>query len=539
MEEIQKATDALVEDGLITPMEYGQLTLSTVGTYISMIPSGPLPRPKWFNVNVASQTVGQGLAKSTEELGKSGAFRGKTPAAIDGFMYQYAGRTYAGLGSCGSKCHQSLQDALTVLTKEGKTNKEGLEEFESTLKLIQERNTTNNYLTDISDDFAEAAWRISSKGCRATHSFAPDTLVLAAKGFLPISQLKINDQVLAYNEATQQNGYYPITAVHKHLDPSITTLKLQTPDGLFETITTTPEHPFYVTVKAGNGVRPRPVGHAELNERWVGAGHLQAGDKLKLADGREGSVVNVTTQAKTQEMFNLTVETAHTFYVGGHGWLIHNTKPPITDCGFLGQVRNSGSALSSRTPVDAKGDEALLLKAREKYHKAPYTVEQAAAIAAEQARERFLILTNLLNEGKISRKQFNNELNRMLGLNINHVKGKEVGSVSSPKNRNDHLGGQDKINNEAFEKSKGFPPGQCAEPQGCASLFREFTEPGEIFNPKDFITYAFKSVVRFSDDGAMIIDIFPRKRCRTCSSTLYYSSPTDDVEGITYKFIFE
>ncbi|MFC6593191.1 polymorphic toxin-type HINT domain-containing protein [Deinococcus lacus] len=325
MEEIQKATDALVEDGLIAPMEYGQLTLSTVGTYISMIPSGPLPRPKWFNVNVASQTVGQGLAKSTEELGKSGAFRGKTPAAIDGFMYQYAGRTYAGLGSCGSKCHQSLQDALTVLTKEGKTNKEGLEEFESTLKLIQERNTTNNYLTDISDDFAEAAWRISSKGCRATHSFAPDTLVLAAKGFLPISQLKINDQVLAYNEATQQNGYYPITAVHKHLDPSITTLKLQTPDGLFETITTTPEHPFYVTAKAGNGVRPRPVGHADLNERWVGAGHLQSGDKLKLADGREGSVVNVTTQAKTQEMFNLTVQQAHTFYVGTNGWLVHNT----------------------------------------------------------------------------------------------------------------------------------------------------------------------------------------------------------------------
>lgn len=57
------------------------------------------------------------------------------------------------------------------------------------------------------------------------------------------------------------------------------------------------------------------------------AGHLVIGDKLKLADGRTGSVVNVTTQAKTQEMFNLTVDTAHTFYVGANGWLAHNAKP--------------------------------------------------------------------------------------------------------------------------------------------------------------------------------------------------------------------
>lgn len=127
-------------------------------------------------------------------------------------------------------------------------------------------------------------------------------------------------------------GSHPITAVHRHDDPSITTLKLQTPDGLSETITTTPEHPFYVTVKAGNGLRPRPLGHEDLNEHWVGAGHLVTGDKLKLADGREGSVVNVTTQAKSQEMFNLTVAEAHTFFVGMNGWLVHNTDPSPIAC---------------------------------------------------------------------------------------------------------------------------------------------------------------------------------------------------------------
>lgn len=74
------------------------------------------------------------------------------------------------------------------------------------------------------------------------------------------------------------------------------------------------------------------MGHEELNTHWVGAGHLVIGDKLKLADGRTGSVVNVTTQAKTQEMFNLTVDTAHTFYVGINGWLAHNASQPLIVC---------------------------------------------------------------------------------------------------------------------------------------------------------------------------------------------------------------
>jgi Bacterial EndoU nuclease/Pretoxin HINT domain len=66
------------------------------------------------------------------------------------------------------------------------------------------------------------------------------------------------------------------------------------------------------------------VGHEELSSRWVGAGHLQIGDKVKQADGTTGTVTNVFTLQQTQEMFDLTVDTAHTFYVGRDGWLVHN-----------------------------------------------------------------------------------------------------------------------------------------------------------------------------------------------------------------------
>lgn len=113
-----------------------------------------------------------------------------------------------------------------------------------------------------------------------------------------------------------------------HLDTQATTLRLQGANGSVETINTTPEHPFYVSQEVDGSKRPSPVGHEELNSHWVGAGHLVVGDKLKLADGHEGKVLNVTTFQKTQQMFNLTVQTAHTFYVGGQGWLVHNVACP-------------------------------------------------------------------------------------------------------------------------------------------------------------------------------------------------------------------
>ncbi|MBZ9715041.1 polymorphic toxin-type HINT domain-containing protein [Deinococcus multiflagellatus] len=60
----------------------------------------------------------------------------------------------------------------------------------------------------------------------------------------------------------------------------------------------------------------------------MGAGHLKIGDKIKQADGTIGFVANVINVQKTQEMFNLTVSEAHTYYVGNEGWLVHNQNTP-------------------------------------------------------------------------------------------------------------------------------------------------------------------------------------------------------------------
>ncbi|MFN8509823.1 MAG: polymorphic toxin-type HINT domain-containing protein [Deinococcaceae bacterium] len=112
------------------------------------------------------------------------------------------------------------------------------------------------------------------------------------------------------------------------MDPELTFLALQDDKNKTELLTTTPEHPFYLAENTDNSNRPKPIGHEELSNKWVGAGHLKAGDRLKKADGTLGTVVYVNTLAETRKMYNLEVQSAHTFFVGQNGWLTHNCSLP-------------------------------------------------------------------------------------------------------------------------------------------------------------------------------------------------------------------
>ena len=151
------------------------------------------------------------------------------------------------------------------------------------------------------------------------NSFTPDTPVLTRAGLLPIASLTLGQDVLAYNEAKGQNEYQPIQQVFVNQDPQITFLQVDQ-----ELVTTTPEHPFYVKEHSDTETRPKPVGHEDLNDHWVGAGHLKIGDKIQRADGGFGVVRYVNTVTQTRTMYNLEVKDAHTFFVGTQGWLVHN-----------------------------------------------------------------------------------------------------------------------------------------------------------------------------------------------------------------------
>ncbi len=98
-------------------------------------------------------------------------------------------------------------------------------------------------------------------------SFSEETLVATDEGYVAISDVEIGDYVLAYDEATGEIGYYPVTAVWAHEDPVIVYLTI---DG-----ETTPEHPFYAT-----------------NGEWIAAGELHAESEVRKADGRYDAYKN-------------------------------------------------------------------------------------------------------------------------------------------------------------------------------------------------------------------------------------------------------
>lgn len=100
-------------------------------------------------------------------------------------------------------------------------------------------------------------------------------------------------------------------------------------------IETTPKHPFYVEGKG-----------------WTDAEDLQIGDQIRQADGRTGTVWLRWNVHKTQEMYNLTVDTAHTFFVGEGQWLVHNDCPLVFGPSAGGKLREFANKVGGELLTD-------------------------------------------------------------------------------------------------------------------------------------------------------------------------------------------
>ncbi len=166
------------------------------------------------------------------------------------------------------------------------------------------------------------------------NSFSADTPVATPYGLIAIATLvkeKIQE-VFGYNEETGEVDVFTVTHYHVHDDPVTYDIIVDDdvtdniPDELIET---TPEHPFYV-----------------LGE-WVDAEDLEVGMPLSTYEGidliHSGTVTSIKRIEETQTMYNLTVDTAHTFFVGEGEWLVHNTG----GCPTLVRTRNAGTNLIS------------------------------------------------------------------------------------------------------------------------------------------------------------------------------------------------
>jgi hypothetical protein len=153
------------------------------------------------------------------------------------------------------------------------------------------------------DDGAKAL-----KSCARGHSFSADTAVATAGGETPIGAVEVGDSVLAYDPETGETASHTVTAVMVHTDPIVE--HLSTDVGSIET---TPNHRFFSSTRG-----------------WVEAGDLRPGERIRTANGTDALVIGFTLDATPSDMYDLTVESAHSFFVGSGGLLVHNKKSPCS-----------------------------------------------------------------------------------------------------------------------------------------------------------------------------------------------------------------
>ena len=136
--------------------------------------------------------------------------------------------------------------------------------------------------------------------------FVAGTPVFAFDGDVPIESLLCGTLVQSADHAMGTNELSQVVAAFVGTSTEIIQLSLSG-----EVISTTRDHPFWVV---GTG--------------WITAGALKQGDKLGSIDGTHVLIRNVvrTTLSEPVEVFNVTVEGAHTYYVGYSRVLVHN-KP--------------------------------------------------------------------------------------------------------------------------------------------------------------------------------------------------------------------
>ncbi|MCP5099523.1 MAG: hypothetical protein GY943_28540, partial [Chloroflexi bacterium] len=63
------------------------------------------------------------------------------------------------------------------------------------------------------------------------------------------------------------------------------------------------------------------------SDEWLPAAALQIGDQIHDAAWGIGTVQAITFTTQPQTMYNFTVATAHTYFVGEGQWLVHNYCP--------------------------------------------------------------------------------------------------------------------------------------------------------------------------------------------------------------------
>jgi hypothetical protein len=127
----------------------------------------------------------------------------------------------------------------------------------------------------------------------------------------PIKDVQVGDKVQATDPTSQTTNGEPVTQLHLNRDTDLADVTVTDSKGQQAVLHTTQNHPFWDAT----------------TQQWTPAAQLQAGDILRTPHGDSARVAVVRSFAGLHDMYNLTVDHIHTYYVvaGDTPVLVHNT----------------------------------------------------------------------------------------------------------------------------------------------------------------------------------------------------------------------
>jgi|GEM_PF-890869 len=171
-------------------------------------------------------------------------------------------------------------------------------------------------------------FKAAAKTC-GMRSFTGDTPVaLSATETAPIDQLVVGEPVLAFNAETNSLTEQPISQIWRHWDHTST---LHTTQG---DIQTTEDHPFFDLTK---GI------FLEIQD-------VPDGDQLYTANHKKVYKTGFDFNTGYHWVYNLTVNSAHTYFVGINFILVHNTD----NCRINGRLVGDGGTQAHSVTVGSK-----------------------------------------------------------------------------------------------------------------------------------------------------------------------------------------
>ncbi len=159
--------------------------------------------------------------------------------------------------------------------------------------------------SDVTEE-PETAERANAEGEKAKSGgcFVAGTLISTPKGLIPIENIEAGDHVYSFNEETQEVSEQLVEQTFIRKISELIHITIGD-----ETITTTPEHPFYMPQKG-----------------FVDAVDLRAGDQLLTVNGKYVIVEQIQHELfeSPVKVYNFRVAENHTYFVGKNGIGVHN-----------------------------------------------------------------------------------------------------------------------------------------------------------------------------------------------------------------------